>query len=131
MFFVWGFFLGPLAQCWGPIQVFHQRNEGGALYLPSLDSGSPWLGPGRDTDSYKPLLISELGMYFFVAFTHVKGVDGIVAWKKAVGRGGGQGGGPGLDLALPCWVMEAGHWLLLGLAHRWTSVLSAVQQMWA
>ena len=65
MLFVWGFFLGPPAQCWGPIQIFHQRNDGGALCLPSLDSGSPWLGPGRDTVSYKAVLISELGMYFF------------------------------------------------------------------
>lgn len=111
--------------------MFHQRHDGGALCLPSLDSGSPWLGSGRDTVSYKALLISDLGMYFFAASTHVKCVDGIVAWKKAVWRDGGQGGGPGLDLALPCRVMEAGHRLLLGLAHQWISVLSAVRQMWA
>ena len=108
--------------------MFHQRQDGGALCLPSLESGSPWLGSGRDTVSYKALLISDLGMYFFAAS---KCVDGIVSWKKAVWRDGGQGGGPGLDLALPCWVMEAGHWLLLGLAHQWISVLSAVRQMWA
>lgn len=77
------------------------------------------------------LLISELGMYFFAGSTHVKCVDGIVAWKKAVWRDGGQGGGPGQNLALPCQVMEAGHRLLLGLAHQWISVLSAVRQMWA
>lgn len=89
--------------------------------LPSLDSGSSWLGPGRDTISHKASLISELGMYFCGLHT-CEGMMGLLLGRKQFGGLGdravvppGSGssvlgdGGRSLALAGSCppWILSS------------------------